>query len=369
MKIFKLPDLGEGLSEAEIVEWHIKEGQDIKVDQILVSVETAKAVIEVPSPISGRIVKLFGKPGDIIKTEGPLVEFETETETATEKDQGTVVGKLSVTDTVVTEAAMSIVMHTVSGAKATPAVRALAHHLKVDLNRVTPTGPNSTVTSQDVELAAKSFNEAGPLEPLKGFRRAMAQTMSQAHAEVVPVTVIEDAKILNWSKGEDISIRLIQALIIACNKEPALNAWYDSKALGRRLITDVHLGIAMDSAHGLYVPVIRNADKLNAVELRKVLEEFKVKIQSRSVSPEELRGATITLSNFGNIGGRYATPIILPPMVAILGAGRLREAVVVVQGESRICPVLPLSLTVDHRAVTGGEAARFLEIVIKNLEG
>jgi pyruvate dehydrogenase E2 component (dihydrolipoamide acetyltransferase) len=387
MKIFKLPDLGEGLPDAEISEWHVKVGDEVVLDQSLVSMETAKALVEVPSPVNGRIAKLYGGKGDVIKTGAPLIEFEqSESETPinnvekASEDKGTVAGRLETSDRVIHEPSMaaysrpsatsslSTAASASTGIKVTPAVRALAQRLKVDLSLVKPTGPNATITTQDVELAAQNLLSAGPLEIFKGIRRVMALTMEQSHAEVVPVTIMDDAKLYKWSKEADITVRLMQAIIVACQDEPALNAWYDSKEIGYRLMKGIHLGIAMDTAEGLFVPVIHHAEKLDAQALRKRLDELKTEVQSRTIKPENLRGATITLSNFGKFAGRYANPIIVPPMVAILGVGRLREEPVVINGEIKVSPVLPLALSVDHRAVTGGEATRFLGKVIETLE-
>lgn len=351
--IFNLPDLGEGLPDAEIATWYVKVRDWVEKDQNLVSLETAKALVDVPSPMAGRLVKLFGHRGDIIKTGEPLVEFEAE-----KKDTGTVAGRLEESNTVLKENTVHIM----------PAVRALATRLQVDLKSIKPTNPDGILTTKDVEEAAKKISAAGSLELLKGVRRTMAVSMSQSHTEVVSVTVVEDAKCINWSKTEDITIRLIQAIIFAAKKEPALNAWYDGKAIGRRLIDEINIGIAMDTADGLFVPVMHHADKADPITLRKRLDLLKTEVQSRKILPENLKGASFILSNFGKFSGRYANPIIMPPTVAILGAGSLREEVVVVNGKSTVCPVLPLSLTFDHRAVTGGEATRFLGAVIQCLE-
>lgn len=381
MSIFKLPDLGEGLQEAEIAEWLIKEGDKVTVDQAIVAVETAKALVEIPSPHTGCVVKLFGEQGDIIHTGDPLLEFDTSESAiasqhkheaeSTHKDQGSVVGEMPVSNTMLKEKAEAIgtIAKIGTGLKATPAVRALAHRMDVELSVITPTGPNGTITSNDVERVSKILNEVGKLQPLKGVRRAMATTMSNAHAEVVAVTLNEDADIHLWDQvTHDTTTRLIRAIVMACKSEPALNAWYDSHSIGRRLIKQLHLGIAVDTKDGLFVPVIRDVDQLSANECRDKINYIKSAIHDRSIPPEELRGHTITLSNFGGIGGRYANPVVVPPTVAILGAGRARDEVVASNGEAQIHRRLPLSLTFDHRAVTGGEACRFLVAVIKDLE-
>ncbi|MBL1275538.1 MAG: 2-oxo acid dehydrogenase subunit E2 [Ectothiorhodospiraceae bacterium] len=387
MSYFTLPDLGEGLLEVEIAEWFIKEGDTVNVDQVIVAVETAKALVDIPSPEAGVVSRLYGDVGDIIHTGDPLLEFATENEAVTGTvigttnkavkessqhpgDQGSVVGEMPVNNVVHSEQAKSVGGTGLSslGIKATPAVRALARRLDVDISVITPTGPNGTVSSTDVERVSKILSEVGKLQALKGVRRAMAITLSKAHAEVVPVTLNEDADIHLWAKSQDITARLIRAMVIACEKEPALNAWYDSHSIGRRLIKQVHIGIAVDSKEGLFVPVIRDVDKLTAIALRDSINNMKEAIHKRSVSPEALRGHTITLSNFGAMGGRYANPVVVPPTVAILGAGSAREEVKAVNGEISVRRCLPLSLTFDHRAVTGGEGCRFLMAVINDLE-
>jgi pyruvate dehydrogenase E2 component (dihydrolipoamide acetyltransferase) len=369
-RIFKLPDLGEGLTDAEIVEWHVKAGDKVKLDQPLVAVETAKAIVDIPSPYSGHIMKFYGGPGDIIHVGDPLVEFAAEGAAAQvekKEDTGTVVGKVEAGKEVVQETA-SRVGQAPAGIKTTPAVRALAHRLDVDLSIVTPTGADGMITATDVQRVAKILAEVGPLEPLRGVRRTMARTMATAHAEVVAVTVNDTADIQAWGPEEDTTLRLIRAIVIACHAEPSLNAWYDSHAIGRRVLKKIDLGIAVDTPDGLFVPVLRDIGNREPADLRQGLNTIKQAVRERKLPPEELRGYTFTLSNFGTFGGRYADPVVVPPTVAILGAGRIHEAVVPANGKPEIHRLLPLSLTFDHRSVTGGEATRFLMAAIQDLE-
>lgn len=363
MSTFNLPDLGEGLQEAEIVAWHVSEGDHLVADQPLVSVETDKAVVEVPSPQAGRIAQLFGKVGDIIKVGAPLVAFDE----SQELDQGRIVGELEATDEVVDEAPTGEAPAAVIPVKATPAVRALARRLDVDLAVISPSGRDGVVTTADVERAAKTLAEAGPLELMRGVRRAMAKRMAQAHAEVAPATVVDDADVDAWRDGEDVTIRLIRAMVAGCKAEPSLNAWYDSRAGGRRLHERIDLGIAVDTQDGLFVPVMRDVGNRDKADLRRGLERMKADIEVRKIPPEELRGATITLSNFGKLAGRYAAPVVVPPQVGILSAGRIAPRVIAIDGSPAVRRTLPLSLTFDHRAVTGGEAARFLAAIVADL--
>ena len=192
--------------------------------------------------------------------------------------------------------------------------------------------------------------------------------MAAAHAEVVPATVTDDADIEEWRKDSDATTRLMRAIAAACRAEPALNAWYDSGTGERRLIARVDLGIAVDTEGGLIVPVLRNVAERSVSDLRAGLDRLRADSIARLIPLEELRGATITLSNFGMIGGRFANLIVVPPQVAIIGAGRISQQAVAHRGQPAVRRVLPLSLTFDHRIVTGGEAARFLVALKSALE-
>lgn len=365
MKFFKLPDLGEGLTEAEIRAWHVAPGESVEADQPLVSVETAKAIVEVPSPQSGTVARLFGAPGELIHVGEPLVEFEGAAE-----DAGTVVGEIESAPAAAPEDHFIVGSPETAGdagAGATPAVRALARQLEIDLAEVEGSGPEGRILARDVEKARQRLTLQGAGEPLRGTRRAMAVAMSRAHAEVVPVTIFEDADIHRWRKDEDVTLRLAKAIVAGCSAEPALNAWLDGQAMARRLLSRVDIGIAVDTPEGLFVPVLRDVGNRSIPDLRTGLFRLREDVENRSIPPEELTGATITLSNFGMIGGCYGTPVVVPPTVAILGAGAIREHLVMHKGKLRAQWILPLSLSFDHRAVTGGEAARFLKVVCKHL--
>jgi len=374
MRIFKLPDLGEGLQEAEIVTWHVKPGDTIQADQPLLSVETAKAIVEIPSPFGGQVAKLFAQPGDIVHLGAPLVGFEG---AGAADDAGTVVGNVKVGTHVVREGETRVGATGIQGGhglKATPAVRALARKLSVDLAMVTPSGRDGVITATDVQRVATTLAEIGPAEVVRGVRRAMAQNMARAQSEVAAATVMDDADLHAWqtvgttASGHDITIRLVRALVAGVRAEPALNAWYEGRTGRRHLLERIDVGIAADLPEGLFVPVLRNVGKRDAADLRNGLDRMRADIKARTIAPEEMRGNTITLSNFGMIAGRYAAPIVVPPTVAILGAGRIRDEVVAAGGLPAVHRVMPLSLTFDHRVVTGGEAARFLRAVIADLE-
>lgn len=369
MDIFKLPDLGEGLPDAEIHEWFVKVGDTVQTDQPLVSMETAKAVVDVPCPQNGTITKLYGNPGDIIKTGDPLVAFASIKAT---NDKGTVVGNLEESSDISEDNFIigGAKENKIKSIKATPNVRMLAKKLGVDLNKILGSGDYGVITKADVEAFAT--NKDTPLldgfEQLKGVRRAMLQAMEQSHKEVVSVSIFDEVDISAWQDNTDITVRLIKAIIKACEIEPALNAWFDGKTNSRKLFKEVHLGLAMDNSDGLFVPVIKNTAKLTNTELRATINTYKKDVESRNIAQDLLKGATITLSNFGKFAGRFASPIIVVPTVAILGVGRLYEAPQVKHGKITTGKMLPLSLSFDHRAITGGEATRFLREVMVALQ-
>lgn len=367
MSTFTLPDLGEGLQEAEIVAWHVSAGDHVVADQPLLSVETEKAVVEIPSPQSGHIAEIFGAPGDIVPIGAPLVAFRN----GAGPDTGTVVGEIGARrETVSAPPPKRGKAPAAERIKAAPAVREAARRLGIDLGAVTPTGAGGRITKADVDRAAGPAAPSAPpeYEPLQGVRRAMARNMARARDAIAPATVNDEADIEAWPAGTDMTIRLVQAMVAGCRAEPALNAWYDGDSQSRRLHATVDLGIAMDTADGLFVPVLRDAGGRDEADLRAGLETMKADVVQRTVPPQELKGQTITLSNFGTIGGRYGALVIVPPQVAILGAGRAAERVTAYRGKPAVRRMLPLSLTFDHRAVTGAEAARFLAAVVAELE-
>ncbi|HEU5397743.1 MAG TPA: dihydrolipoamide acetyltransferase family protein [Gammaproteobacteria bacterium] len=425
MRTFNLPDLGEGLQEAEIVSWHVKEGDVVKVDQPLVSVETAKAVVDVPSPWAGKIAKLYGKAGDIIPTHSALVDFDIEGGDAQgrtsaaggrvpgaaavasapaaaptakksqpiEEDSGTVVGAVPTSNDLVAETAIIRKKQKKDPArvKALPSVRILAKQLGVDLTSIEPTGKNDTVSADDVRRAQggsapdaggapaapaarwdtppkRADVKYGVAEPLRGPRRAMHASMTKSRSEVAECTLFDDADIHNWQPGQDVTVRIIRAIVAGCRAEPELNAWYDGEKLERTIHERIDLAMAVDTPDGLIVPILRKVETKNAQQLRSDLNRIKEATRNRTVAPADMKDPTITLSNFGMMAGRYATPVVVPPQVAILGTGGLRHDVVPVMGGIEVHKRIPLSITFDHRCITGGTACRWLAAVIKDLE-
>ena len=358
MDVLNLPDLGEGLQRAEIITWHVAVGDHVVTSQPLVAVETDKAVVDVPAPGPGTIARLCAAVGDTVEVGEALVEFEE----GASADSGTVVGKL---ETVSAEPPRPLAGDRL---RVSPAVRALAVNLKVDLQRLQGSGPGGAILSSDVEQAASRGDAETPAEAVRGVRRAMAERMALAHAQVVPASIHSEADVDAWPPDTDISVRLIMAIAVACIAEPALNAWFDGDSMTRRLHQQVDLGVAVDTADGLFVPTLRNIGERRIDSLREGLARIKQDVLARSIPPQELRGQTITLSNFGSIGGRYAELVVVPPQVAIVGTGRIQPAVLAIDDKPTIRRQLPLSLSFDHRAVTGAEAARFMAAMIDDLE-
>jgi 2-oxoisovalerate dehydrogenase E2 component (dihydrolipoyl transacylase) len=394
MTVFKLPDLGEGLSEAEILRWHVKVGDQIEVDAPMLSVETAKAVVEVPSPVSGTITALHAQPGDRIEIGAPLIEFAADaaasqaaaraTLTAASEDSGTVVGHmpgLTAADAAALEAANAV---TGPRVRAVPAARALARSLGIELGSMTGSGRGGLITLDDVMAAgipgqnagskmhpassARAPAAGGDVEVLRSLRRAMAQSMSLSRDSVMACSVFDDADLHSWGAGRDYTTRVLRAITAGVRTEPGLNAWFDGQSQSRTLFEQIDVGIAVDTIDGLLVPVIRYVEKRSPAQLRTELDRLKRAARDRTVGSEELRNFTFMLSNFGSMAGRYATPIVVPPAVAILGTGRVRRDVIAAGEQIEIHTRMPLSLTFDHRVITGGEAVRFLGAVIADLE-
>jgi pyruvate dehydrogenase E2 component (dihydrolipoamide acetyltransferase) len=203
---------------------------------------------------------------------------------------------------------------------------------------------------------------------LRGARKAMSQSMSLSRDEIAMCTIFDDADIDVWKDSGDITIRLVRAIAAGVKAEPALNALFDPAGPSRKLMETLHLAIAVDTADGLIVPVLRDVASKSPAQLRASLDDIKQRTRNRTITPEEMRDYTLTLSNFGTVAGRYATPLVVPPTVAILGAGKLQRDVVAGATVPEIHVRLPLSLSFDHRCVTGGEALRFLAAVIADLQ-
>jgi pyruvate dehydrogenase E2 component (dihydrolipoyllysine-residue acetyltransferase) len=384
---FKFPDVGEGIAEAEIIRWLVKEGDAVKEDQDLLEVETDKAILTLNSPYTGKVTKLHGKVGDIIKVGDVLTTFDAGGKAATvveaeTKDSGTVVGTLSDNE----------VVEVIRPVQATPAVRTLAKQTGIDLARVKGTGPGGRITKEDVERAATKTTQQTNVEadtygsvekvPLRGIRRTVAKRMAEASKRVAEVTIWEDADITELEQvrakerkvAEEKGVKLtylpflIKAVIPALNGHPYFNASLDEAAEAIILKKYFNIGIAVDTTDGLIVFVIKDADKKNILDLAKETATLAEKARLRKIDLHELKGSTFTITNYGVVGASYGTPIINYPEVAILGLGKIEDRPVVRSGQIAIRKIMPLSLAFDHRVIDGVEAGRFLGVVIQHLE-
>ncbi|MCA9292308.1 MAG: 2-oxo acid dehydrogenase subunit E2 [Phycisphaerales bacterium] len=432
--VFILPDLGEGVHEAELIAWKVSPGDTVEEHDIVAEMETDKALVEVPSPRSGTIKELFGNVGDILKVGEPAWTYEgadggaasapaprvsdpapAQTNgSAHREDAGTVVGNVSGT--------LGAVSKEGGKALATPAVRRIARDLGVDIDSVRGTGLAGRVTERDVRAAsqggapapapaarpAPAPQPAAPARPLattvpqqhvverapvlipdvsgdsqiipiRGVRRTIANRLRESVDRAVHFSVMDDAdvtevdevrKTLGKASGEPLSyLPFVAAAVMRAIKQfPMLNAYVDDE--NEQLIrhSRIHLGIAADTEQGLSVPVVHNADEMGVLELSRHISEIARMVRDRSIPREKLSGSTFTISNVGSYAGRYATPIINYPEVAILAAGRVRDGVVADKGAIRIAKLLPLSLTCDHRSVDGADAARCLALIIELLK-
>ena len=386
---FTLPDLGEGLQDAEIVSWHVAVGDRVAVDQPLVAMETAKAVVEVPSPVAGVIVALHGQATDRIDTGAALVDFKLDTDDAVAAPapapataSGGVVGQMPTSDHEISATPPRSSNTAARSSRAVPAARDLARHLGIDISNLRGSGRDALITVEDVMAAAAltvqpqgsamrptlPATAGGEFDVLRSLRRAMAQSMSMARDNVMECTVVDDADIHAWESGNDYTARLLRAIAAGCRAEPGINAWYDATSQGRRIFHHIDVGIAVDTPDGLLVPVIRDVGNRTPEQLRIEINRLKVGARERSLPASDLRDFTFMLSNFGVMAGRYATPVVVPPAIAILGAGKVSRDVVAVGDAIEIHRRMPLSLTFDHRCVTGGEAVRLLAAIIVDLQ-
>ena len=440
--IFNFPDLGEGLEEGTVIEWYVKSGQQVKVGDSLVQMETDKVVADIPSPKDGVVVKTYGEVGDIIKVGTPLVEIEIEgsetmhssdnrnkethiskehaeknTESSAEKtvnepiaesdeDAGSVVGTIEVAgnDSILPSSNEAEIVSTRENeekrkALATPVARAMAKHLGVDINDVPGSGPSGRVKTSDIEnykssvidsksitgKSAKdlnSINEDVTYEPLSQIRKAIAKNMLQSINSTAQMSVFEEVDIYELMQvrnrykqkfaNKDVNLTylsfIVKAVAQALKYHRQLNSQIDTE--NNRMIyrNRYHIGIAVDAPDGLVVPVIRDADKLSIFQIAKKIAELAQKARTRKLSLEEMKDGTFSITSFGSIGGIYATPVLNYPQAGILGVGRILKTPVVRDDQIVIGNIMPLSLTVDHRIVDGGEATRFIYKVMEYLQ-
>lgn len=408
---FVLPDLGEGLTEAEIVRLLVREGDLVREDDPLLEVETDKAQVEIPSPVSGRVERIHVQPGQTVKVGDVLVTF-ADTAAAPARERPAPAEPAAPSREA--PAPASPPRREGGPVPATPATRRLARELGVDLRSVAPTGPEGRATDEDVRAAAARgkpalppetpervvearplaaagpqpplprFEQWGPVErePLSHLRRTIAERMTLAATLIPHVTHLDKADItdldaiirgsLDRAREQGVTLTLtpflLKAAAQALREHPRFNASLDPAAGELILKRYYHLGVAVATERGLIVPVIRDVDRKPLLDLSRELAALAERVRAGKVALEELRGGTFTITNIGALGGTGAIPIINYPEVAILGVARAREEAVVQEG--RIVPrlLLPLTLTFDHRIADGADGARFAADLVRRLE-
>jgi pyruvate dehydrogenase E2 component (dihydrolipoamide acetyltransferase) len=406
---FKFPDIGEGLTEGEIVKWLVKEGDSIKEGQPLVEVETDKALVEIPSPRTGVVLKILGKEKEVIKVGQVIVVIgeKGEAVAAPPPSRPKSVGVVGELEEAPEEVAAPPAKPTAEKpalvsehALATPAVRALAKELGVDVSKVAGTGPEGRVLEKDVRQAVEG--KAKPAEPekkpakvkkydfygyvdripLRGVRRSIAKAMVKSKYTAPHVTTMDEADVTElWAlrskekaKAEKRGIKLtilpfiMKAVIVGLVEHPYLNATLDDENEEVILKKYYNIGVAVDTPEGLMVPVVKNAKDKSIFQLAEELTQLAEKAKNRTIDLADLKGGSFTISNYGAVGGLHGTPIINHPEVAILGVGKIKELPVVRDGKIEIRKIIFLSLSFDHRVVDGAEAVRFLNTVIEHLE-
>ncbi|MDO9289844.1 MAG: dihydrolipoamide acetyltransferase family protein [Thermodesulfovibrionales bacterium] len=375
---FVLPDLGEGITEGEIRKWLVKEGNAIEEHQTVLEIETDKAVVEVPSPKKGTVLKINKEEGDIAKV-GEVLMTITEAGEKAEERPAEKPKSVSV---------VGVLPEEEEEVLATPSVRALAKELGVKLESIKGSGPGGSITKEDVQEAVdkgkKTEDQFGAMErvPLKGLRRTIAKNLLTAQKTTASVTGMDEADITElWNlrekekkpiqeKGMHLTFMpfFIKAVYHALLEHPLLNASIDDEREDIIIKKYYNFGIAVDTPEGLMVPVVKDIGKKTILELAIEIQNLGQKARERKIKLEEIKGSTFTITNYGHFGGWFATPIINYPDVAILGIGKISDKPWVKDGQIVIRKILPLSLTFDHRVTDGVDASKFLTKVIQYLE-
>ncbi|MGQ9922035.1 MAG: dihydrolipoamide acetyltransferase family protein [Desulfobacca sp.] len=417
---FKLPDVGEGLTEGELLAWLVQVGDRVKEGQPLARIETDKAIVDIPAPRDGVVLQLKFAPGDIIHV-GEVFVILAEPGEELQPASQVGVGVVGVLEEAPPEpapsepAALEPAPAPAKAVLATPVVRKLAKDLGIDLATLVGSGPEGRILEEDVRRAAakvtappptvgeeaapapsappegqpaarkvKKYDFYGYIEhvPWRGVRRTMARHVSRAHQTAVTVTAMDEAditalmaqkekiKALPQAQGVHLTILpfLIRAAVAALQKHPYLNATLDEEAEEIILKKYYNIGIATDTPEGLLVPVVKNAGDKTILELAREIQTLAAKARDRSIDLADLQGGSFTITNYGAIGGLFGTPVLNYPEVAILGIGRSQELPRVQAGQIVSRRILPISLSFDHRVVDGGQAARFLREFISYVE-
>lgn len=368
MPDFRMPDIGEGLTEAEIVQWHVAIGDEVTVDQIIVEVETAKTVVEIPSPYTGVITGIVAEPGDTVEVGdilfvvGDSDEPAADSSSPTGADRSTLNTQRSTTETQQADP---------SSVRAMPLVRRLAAERGIDLATVVGTGPGGAITRADVENAEPAATFDGVLMPLSPTRRAIAEHMAESWRTIPHVTVqaeVRAERLLEEMKAEGIGLEAAVARRVV----PLLDDFRDFNAAftddGVARYTSRDIGFAVDTEAGLMVVVVRGADGLSPTDIHEAFESLAAKAKDRTISLDDISGQTFTISNIGALGGGHGTPIIPLGTTAILSIGRATQQPVIVNGSIEIGLVAPIDVSYDHRVIDGGLGQRFLSSVVAALE-
>jgi pyruvate dehydrogenase E2 component (dihydrolipoamide acetyltransferase) len=356
---FKLPDLGEGLTEGEIARWLVSVGQEIAEDDPLVEVQTDKTTVEIPSPAAGKVAQILVEEGQIVPVGTVLVVIG-------EDGAGSVVEEQPRAELAPQQQAVEAARGDDAKIRATPLVRRIARDLEVDLGSLQGTGAQGRITEDDVRAAAEPGGAEGRREPLRGVRRLIAEHMTRAHREVPPVTWVEEADFGNLDL-EVLVATTLKAAAATLKDFPELNARLEDDAI---LYLDRYdFGFAVQTDAGLVVPVVRDVDSRPLEDVDADVRRLSEEAREGRLRAEDLRGSTFTVTSAGKLAGLFQTPIVNHPEVAILSLGRIAERPVVRDGEVVVRPTGYVALTFDHRVVDGARAAAFGLAVIALLEG
>ncbi len=348
---FKLPDLGEGLTEGEVARWLVAEGEEIAEDDPLVEIQTDKATVEIPSPAAGVVARILVAEGAIVPVGTVLVVIG---------DDGVVTEELRAPARAVAEDGAA------DRVRATPLVRKIAQELSIDLASVNPTGPGGRVTEEDVRRAAPATEaEEGRREPLRGVRRVIAEHMTRAHREVPPVTWVEECD-FEAVAIERVVARVVKACALALQAFPELNARLDGEDV--IFLDRYDIGVAVQTEQGLMVPVVRSCDAATVDDIDAEVRRLAEGARAGTLKPEELRGSTFTVTSAGKLAGLFSTPIVNHPEVAILSIGRIALRPVVRGADVVVRRSGTIALTFDHRVIDGARAAEFGLTVIQRIE-
>ena len=368
---FKLPDLGEGLTEGEIARWLVQEGQEVAEDDPLVEIQTDKTTVEIPSPAAGKVTRIMVGEGEVVPVGTVLVVIGEDGAEPAEPEEDMRSAATSGGQAPGPGSAGREASREASRVRATPLVRKVAQELGVDLASVVATGPQGRVTEEDVRSAATSGGQApgpgpaGRREPLRGIRRLTAEHMARAHREVPAVTWVEECDF----GSVDLKLlvpTLLKGAAAALQEFPELNARLEGDEIV--YLERYDLGVAVQTGQGLVVPVVRACDSRSLEELDADVRRLADEARAGTLKPEDLRGSTFTVTSAGKLAGLFQTPIVNHPEVAILSVGRIAERPVVRDGELTVRPAGYVALTFDHRVVDGARAAEFGLAVIRRLE-